>query len=71
MFLSAFCFTVAALPLYVFGYWGCSTKAGRRRFDEMAGIIPSAARALGILFALVACILWLIYALNHEPYDVE
>lgn len=38
----------------VFAYWGLSTVGGRRVFDEMAGIIPFAAGAVGFLFAFLA-----------------
>lgn len=44
---------VAGACLVAFGWWGVETVAGRRRFDEMAGMIPMAAGALGVLVALL------------------
>jgi len=50
---------VVAAALTAFGWWGCNTAAGRQRFDEMAGIIPTASLFLGLLSGAGA-ILWLI-----------
>ena len=43
-----------------FGWWGVYTAAGRRQFDEMAGILPLAALALGALLIVIglALLLW-------------
>lgn len=43
-----------------FGWWGYYTEAGRHQFDEMAGIIPLAALALGALLLLIglALLFW-------------
>jgi len=35
------------------------TPAGRRAFDEMAGIIPMAAGLAGVAFCVVALAIWL------------
>jgi len=35
------------------------TPAGRRAFDEMAGIIPMAAGLVGAVFCVVALAIWL------------
>jgi hypothetical protein len=45
----------------VFAYWGINTVAGRRQFDEMAGMIP-----LGVLgaLAILTGIVWLIIRLR-------
>ncbi len=43
--------------LAAFGWWGVETASGRRRFDEMAGMIPMGAGALGVLLVLVALVL--------------
>jgi hypothetical protein len=51
--------------LAVFGYWGASTVAGRRQFDEMAGMIPVASTWLGGLLALAAAVLLLIAYLRR------
>ena len=50
----------------LFGYWGMSTEAGRRHFDEMAGMIPFGACVAGGLFTLTALILVLIAFLRHR-----
>jgi hypothetical protein len=42
-----------------FAYWGLKTPAGRRAYDEMAGIIPMAAGLLGVMLCVVALALWL------------
>ena len=41
-----------------FGLWGTRTAAGRRAFDEMAGMVPLAALALGAVLLLVGAALW-------------
>lgn len=43
-----------------FGWWGVYTAAGRRQFDEMAGILPLAALALGGLLIVIglALLFW-------------
>lgn len=41
-----------------FGYWGSKTMAGKRAFDEMAGMIPLGAAVLGGLLLLAAALLW-------------
>ena len=43
--------------LLAFGWWGVETAAGRRRYDEMDGIIPFAAGVLGALLLACAAIL--------------
>jgi len=45
-------FLMISLAPCAFGLWGVLTDSGRRRFDEMAGIIPLAALVLGSLMAL-------------------
>ena len=47
-----------AIACELFAYWGAGTVAGRREFDEMAGVIPLAFVPLGLLFALIAAALW-------------
>jgi uncharacterized membrane protein YidH (DUF202 family) len=48
---------VAGVALAAFGWWGVETTGGRRRFDEMAGMIPMGAGAIGVLLVLVALVL--------------
>lgn len=43
-----------AASLLVFAWWGTSTAAGKRRYDEMDGIYPFAAGALGVILFVVA-----------------
>jgi hypothetical protein len=50
---------VAGAGCCAFAYWGLKTPAGRRAFDEMAGIIPMAAGLVGAVFCVVALALWL------------
>ena len=47
---------VAGLALLAFGWWGVQTAAGRRAFDEMAGMIPFGAGALGAVLVLAAIV---------------
>jgi hypothetical protein len=44
---------IVGAALVAFGYWGVETRAGRRMFDEMAGIIPWALGLLGWLLLAV------------------
>ena len=43
--------------LLAFGYWGLETVAGRRAFDEMAGMIPFGAQVLGALLLILAAVI--------------
>ncbi len=55
--------SVLGLALFLFGYWGKHSVAGKKRFDEMAGIIPEFSYWLGIgLLAagLLTSAIWLI-----------
>ena len=54
---------VVGLLALVFAYWGINTVAGRRRFDEMAGIFPFGVGVLGAV-AILAGIVWLIIRLR-------
>jgi hypothetical protein len=40
-----------------FGWWGLNTRAGRRIFDEMAGMIPMAVLGLGALLLVAGVLL--------------
>lgn len=61
------CRAVALLGglLLVFGLWGTRSAAGRRQFDEMAGILPVLALALGAVLLLIASITY-AYALRRR-----
>jgi hypothetical protein len=50
---------VAGAGCFAFAYWGLKTPAGRRAFDEMAGIIPMVAGLVGAVFCVAALALWL------------
>lgn len=54
MRLVSLLFLSLAVVCGAFAYWGLHTVAGRRAFDEMAGMVPLAAGALGVLFLIVA-----------------
>jgi hypothetical protein len=51
---------VIGILAVIYGYWGLNTVAGRRRFDEMAGIIPFGIGVLGALAILAGLIWWII-----------
>ena len=42
----------------IFGWWGVETVAGRRHFDEMAGIIPFVTGIASLILLLVAAVLY-------------
>jgi hypothetical protein len=48
------------LALGAFGWWGIETAAGRRAFDEMAGMIPYGALVVGCLCLLGAVVLYVL-----------
>jgi hypothetical protein len=50
---------VLGILAMIYGYWGLSTVAGRRRYDEMAGIIPFSIGAVGAL-AILGGVIWLV-----------
>jgi hypothetical protein len=59
---------VLAAALGTFGWWGTQTAAGRRHYDEMAGMIPLfAGLAGGVL--LVGGLSLTIWQLTHRPAD--
>ena len=43
----------------IFSLWGTKTDHGRHTFDEMAGIIPLVAGAVGVILLLVG-VIWMI-----------
>lgn len=45
------------IVMLAFGFWGTQTAAGRHAFDEMDGIIPVAAGAVGAFLLLTAAFL--------------
>jgi hypothetical protein len=51
---------ILGLAAIAFGYWGTFTDAGRRSFDEMAGMIPFFSMIVGIAIAVIG-ILVLVY----------
>ncbi len=42
----------------IFGWWGLETTAGRRHFDEMAGMIPFFTGLASIVLLLVSAALY-------------
>jgi hypothetical protein len=58
MKIAAIVLLLLAVACEVFAYWGINTVAGRRAFDEMAGIIPFAAGVFGGLLAACAVLAW-------------
>lgn len=45
------------MALITFGQWGIRSEAGRRAFDEMAGIIPYFSWYIGLVLLVVTVIL--------------
>jgi hypothetical protein len=52
--------TAAAALALAFGAWGRLTLAGRRQFDEMAGILPLFSYYAGFALAAAAAVLWIL-----------
>jgi len=50
---------VVAIACFAFAYWGLETPAGRRAYDEMAGMIPLAVGLAGAVFSVAAVATWL------------
>ena len=48
---------IGSVALLAFAAWGMWTTTGRRRFDEMDGLYPMLAGALGAVMAAVAVVL--------------
>jgi len=42
----------------IFGWWGLETVAGRRAFDEMAGIIPLVTGIASFILLLISAALY-------------
>ena len=61
-YLAALLCAIGILAM-IFGYWGVNTVAGRRRFDEMAGIIPFSIGVAGAVVLLIG-IVWLVIRLR-------
>lgn len=54
MKLFAVLLALLSLAGMVFGWWGTETAAGRRQFDEMAGIIPLVTGVASLVLLLFA-----------------
>ena len=44
--------------LLAFGWWGMYTDGGRRKYDEMDGIIPFFGLVAGAVFVVAATVVW-------------
>ena len=49
----------AAVACLGFAYWGLATPAGRRAYDEMAGMIPMGVGLAGAVFGIAAVAIWI------------
>lgn len=47
-----------AIVCFAFGVWGVTSESGKRRFDEMAGMVPLAAVGAGFVLLLSAAVIW-------------
>lgn len=57
---------VVAVALAAFGWWGTGTAGGRRRFDEMAGIVPMLSLWAGGTLGVVAVVWLAVSALRNR-----
>jgi hypothetical protein len=48
----------------IFGYWGCYTSAGRKAYDEMAGMIPFFSLWISGLCFIIGFVLTLVLYLR-------
>jgi hypothetical protein len=64
MRLAAIIALVCALGLGIFSWWGTRTEAGRRKFDEMAGIIPEFAGVAAVLIGAIGVVLFVLILLR-------
>ena len=69
MFTAAIIFSALGLATFVFGFWGKSSEAGQRYFDEMAGMIPYFSYYLSFVLLFIAVVLWaiIIYRMMGQP----
>ena len=58
-------FVLLAIGLGWFGYWGAYTEAGKKQYDEMAGIIPMAALTTAMIIAVCLVILQLYFVFKN------
>jgi hypothetical protein len=59
--------TLAGVAAIAFGYWGAYTHTGRKRFDEMAGIVPLLSLLAGVL-AVIIGVVTLLYLRRPGRY---
>ena len=53
--------SLVAAGFGAFGYWGVYTPSGRKRYDEMAGIIPETALLVSFLLFLIILIIIIVF----------
>ncbi len=75
MKIAAFVLLFIGMPLSIFGYWGSQTVAGRKKYDEMDGIIPIFSLYLGVVLVIIGLIVGLWWLSLEEtgapPTDPE
>ena len=59
------------VALLTFAFWGLETAAGRRQFDEMAGIIPFAGAIVGLVCLVVSVLICLIRRRHRGRSDAR
>ena len=69
MRIASFALALLALACAAFSIWGLHTVAGRREFDEMAGILPFAAGVAAPVFALAALVAWWRHSVRGRRRD--
>jgi len=60
MRVTAVLLALSGALLMAYGWWGVNTVAGRRRYDEMAGMIPFGLGVLGALLLVAGVVVALI-----------
>jgi len=70
--ITAVILLILAVACEAFGYWGLNTLEGQHAYDEMAGIVPFAAVAVGWIFAVIAVVLlWLRHRAGKRPVAAD
>jgi len=64
MRVTAVILALSGALLVAYGWWGVNTVAGRRRYDEMAGMIPFGLGVLGVLLLAAGAVVALIAVLR-------
>lgn len=69
LFYTSLISLIVGIGLFVFGSWGRFSKAGMRKYDEMAGMIPWFSFYVGIVVVVISLVLWAIWVYNRMSVE--